>query len=144
MCLFFKKCKVTARPEAKAKYHVLIDANQLVLNCKIFKRFSHFRPFTHDIITQNTFHSNIMNLYRNHLASALIGKREGVDKESNKKWHRKEGVQSKKWCPWHKFFHVLFSVSQSFFLLGFSSGTNNIIASNKKSAFKKMPTSILK
>ena len=40
---------------------------------------------------------------------------EGVDEKSDKKWH-KEGVQPKKWCPWQKFFYVLFSVTQSFFL----------------------------
>ena len=69
-------------------------------------------------------------------------KREHVDKESNKKWHRKEDMQSKKWCPSHKFFYVLFSVTQSLFLLGFSSSPGNITASNKKSISKKVPTSI--
>ena len=140
----FNYCKVIARSaEAKTKskiYHVLIDANQLVLYCKIFERFSYFWPFTHDIITQNTFHSNMMNLYRDHAAKTSFGKGEGVDKESNKKWHRKEGVQSKKWCPLHKFFYVLFSVTQSLFLLGFSSSPGNITASNKKNASKKVPT----
>ena len=62
--------------------------------------------------------------------------------ESNKKWHRKQGVQSKKSCPSHKFFYVLFSVTQSLFLLGFSSSPGNITASNKKSTSKKVPTSI--
>ena len=49
--------------EAKTKskiYHVLGDANQLVLNCK---RFSYFRQFTHNIIIQNTTNNNIMYLY---------------------------------------------------------------------------------
>ena len=67
---------------------------------------------------------------------------EGVDEESNKKWHRKEGVHSKKWCHSHKFFYVLFSVTQSLFLLGFSSSPGNITASNKKSTSKKVPTSL--
>ena len=65
--------------------HVLKDANQqqLVLNCK---RFSYFH--THDIVTQNATHSNIMYLYRGHSASrygASIVKGEGVDEESNNK-----------------------------------------------------------
>ena len=71
--------------QAKTKskiYHVLRDANQLVLNCK---RFSYFRPFTHDIITQNTTHSNIMYLYRGHSASTSLGKGEGVGEESSRK-----------------------------------------------------------
>ena len=138
----FNYCKVIARSaEAKTKskiYHVLIDANQLVLYCKIFERFSYFWPFTHDIITQNTFHSNMMNLYRDHAAKTSFGKGEGVDKESNKKWHRKEGVQSR------KFFYVLFSVTQSLFLLVFSISPGNITANNKKSTSKKVPTSISK
>ena len=88
------------------------------------------------------FQSNIMNLYRDHSASTSLGKREGVDEESNKNWHRKEGVQSKKWYPSHKFFYALFSVTQSWFLLGFSSSPCKITASNKKSSSKKVPTSI--
>ena len=55
---------------------------------------------------------------------------------------RKEGVQSKKWCPSEKFFYVLFSVTQSFFLLGFSWSPDNITASNKKSTNKKEPASV--
>ena len=55
-----------------------------------------------------------------------------VDKESNKKWYRKEGVQSKKWCSSQKFFCVLFSVTQSLFLFGFSWSSDNITASNIK------------
>ena len=55
-----------------------------------------------------------------------------VDKESNKKWNRKDQKsqksQSKKWCPSHKFFFALFSVTQSLFLLGFSSSSDNIIS----------------
>ena len=64
-----------------------------------------------------------------------------IDKESKKKWHGKEGMQSKGWCPWHKFFYVLFSVTQSF-LLGFSWSSNNITASNKKSTSRKGSTSV--
>ena len=66
----------------------------------------------------------------------------GVDEESNSKWHRKEGVQSKKWCPSEKFVYILFSVTQSLFLLGFSQSSDNITASNKNSTSKKKPTSI--
>ena len=83
-----------------------------------------------------------MNLYRDHSASTFIGKEEGVDEESNKKWHRKEGVQSRKWYPSEKFFYALFSVTQSLFLLGLSSSPGDITTSNKKSASKKVPTSI--
>ena len=75
-------------------------------------------------------------------ASTSLGKGKGVHEESNKKWHRKEGVHSKKWCHSHKFFYVLFSVTQSLFLLGFSSSPGNVTASNKKSQSKKVPTSI--
>ena len=81
-----------------------------------------------------------MNLYS---PSTSLGKGGRVDKESNKKRDRKWGVQSKKWCPSHKFFYVLFSVTQSLFLLDFSSSPGNITAaSNKKSTSKKVPTSI--
>ena len=71
-----------------------------------------------------------------------LGKGEGVNEESNKKWHRKEGVQSKKWWSSHKFFYVLFLVTQSLFLLGFSWSPDNVTASNKKSTYKKEPTSV--
>ena len=139
MALF--KCKVIARTtEAKTKSkicHVLKDVNQLVLNCK---RFSYFWPFTH-IITQTTTHSNIMYLYRGHSASTSLGKGEGVGEESSRKWHRKDGVQPKKYLS-HKFFYVLFSVTQSLFLLSFSWSPDNITASNKKSTSKKEHTSV--
>ena len=79
--------------EAKTTFYFLRDANQLVLNCKIF---SYFRPLTFDMITQNTNHSNTMYLHRSHSASTSLGKVEGLDEESNKIRHRKEGVQSKK------------------------------------------------
>ena len=69
---------------------------------------SYFRPFTHGIITQKTIHRNIVYLYRAHSTSMSLGKRESIDKESNKKRRRKEGVQSKKWCLSHKFFYALF------------------------------------
>ena len=142
----FNQCKVIARTaETKIKfkiYHVLRDANQLVLNCKRFERFSYFRPFTHDIITQNISHSNILYLYRGHSSSTSLGKGQGVDEERNTKWHRKEDVQSKNRCPLHKFFYALFSVTQSLSLLGFSWGRSNITASNKKSTSKKGPTSV--
>ena len=51
------------------------------------------------ISSQNTTHMG-------HWASTSLGKAKGVDKESNKKLHRKEGVQSKSLCPWHKFFYI--------------------------------------
>ena len=82
-----------------------------------------------------------MYLYMGHSTSTSLGKGERVNGESNKKWHRKEDVQSKNWCPWHKFFYVLFSVTQSF-LLGFSWSFDNITVSNKKNTFKKEPKSV--
>ena len=66
----------------------------------------------------------------------------GVDEESNKNWNRKEAVQSKKWCPSHKFFDVLFSVTQPLFLLDFSWRFDNITANNKNSTSKKRPTNV--
>ena len=60
----------------------------------------------------------------------------GENKESNKKLRGNWGVQSKKWCPSHKFFFVLFSVTQSF-LLGFSWSSDNITVSKKKNTFKE-------
>ena len=60
-----------------------------------------------------------------------LGRR--VDEKSSKTLHRREGVQSKMWCPSHKFFYVLFFVTQSLFLLDFSKSPDNISASNKKS-----------
>ena len=91
------------------QYHLLRDVNQLVLNCK---RFSYFWPFTHSI-AQNTTHSNIMYVYRGYSPSTSLGKGEGVNEESNK-WHRNEDVQSRKWCPSHKFFYALFFCNSSF------------------------------
>ena len=70
-----------------------------------------------------------------------FGRGKGVDEESNKKWHRKDDVQSKKWCPSHKFFYVFFAVTKSF-LLGFWCSSDNITASDKKSTSKKEPTSL--
>ena len=114
------------------------NANQLILNCE---KFSYFRSFTHDIVKQNTTDGNIMYIYSGHSASTLLQKGEGIDEESSRKWHRKEGVQSKKWRPSHKFCYALFSATQSF-LLGFSGSSDNIIASNKKSSSKKDPITL--
>ena len=110
--------------------------NQLLLNCK---RTSYLWPFTHDMITQSTTCRNIMYFYQGHLASISLGKEKWVNQKSSK-WKRKEGVQSKQWCPSHKFLYVLFSVTQSLFLHGISSSSNNITVSNKKSTSKKDPT----
>ena len=79
-----------------------------------------------------------INQYYDHSASTSLGKGEGV----NKKWHRKEGAQSKKWCLSHKFFYALFSVTQTLFLLGFASNPGSITATNKKNTSKEVPTSI--
>ena len=67
-----------------------------------------------------------------------------VDKENNKKWHSREGVLSKSRCLSRKFFFVLFSVTPSLFLLGFSQSSHNITASSKSSASRKKPTSVSK
>ena len=96
------------------EYHVLIDANQLVLNCK---RLSYFWPFTYGMITQNTSHRSIMYLYRCHSASTSLEKGERVDEESNK--NDIELRAAKNWFPSPKLFYSRFSVTQSF-LLGFS------------------------
>ena len=82
-----------------------------------------------------------MYIYSGHSASTSLQKGEGTDEESSKKWHKKEGVQSKKWRPSHKFFCVLFSATQSF-LLVFSGSSDNIIASNNKSTSKKEPITL--
>ena len=66
----------------------------------------------------------------------------GVNKESNKNWPRKKGVQSTEWCLSDKFFYVLLYVTQSLFHLGFSWGPDNITANNKKSTSKKEPISV--
>ena len=58
-----------------------------------------------------------------------------VDKESNKKWHRRDGMQSKKGCLLH-IFPLFFFVTQSLFLLGSSESSDNITKSNKKSTSK--------
>ena len=70
--------------KSQKQCHVIRDANQqLILNCK---RFSYLQQLFHDIITQNTTHSNIMYLYRGHSTSTYgtsILKGEGVDEQSN-------------------------------------------------------------
>ena len=40
-----------------------------------------------------------------------------VDRKTDKKRHKKKGVQSKKWSPSQNFFHVLCSVTQYFLLI---------------------------
>ena len=55
---------------------------------------------------------------------------------------RKKDVRRKKLCPTYKFLYVLFSVTKSWFLLGFSSSSGNITAIIKKSTSEKVPTSI--
>ena len=80
--------------------------------------------------------------YRDHSPSMSLEKGGGVDKDSNKKRHRKEGVQSKKWCSSHNFDYVLFSLTQSLFLHGSSWSSDIITASNKKNPSKKKPTSV--
>ena len=58
-----------------------MSVNQLVLNCE---RFSFVRPFTHDIITQNTTRRNIIYLYRGHSAIRHLGRgRESTKKATN-------------------------------------------------------------
>ena len=78
-----------------------------------------------------------MCLYRGHSVGTPFGKGEGVKKATE--WHRKEGVQPKKWCPSHKFFYVLISITQSLFLLCFLWSFDNITANNNKSTFKIKP-----
>ena len=82
-----------------------------------------------------------MYLYRVNSASTSLGKEEWKEKESNRKWHRKEGVPSKKSCPSHKFFHVLFTVTESF-LLVLSWRSDNITEKNKKNTSQKEPASL--
>ena len=65
----------------------------------------------------------------------------GIHEESNKKWHKKEGMQSRKWCPSHKFLYVLYSLAQSF-LLGFWRNSNNTTANSKKNTSKKESISV--
>ena len=85
-----------------------------------------------------------MYLYRGHSANTSFGKREGVNKESNK-WHnRKEGVHSTKWYFSQKFFYVLFSVTKSLLLLGVSWSSDNITANIIKNTSKKEPPSVSK
>ena len=67
------------------------------------------------------------------------GGREKTNKR-NRKWHRKEGVQSKKACLSHKSLDVFFCVIQSF-LLGFW-WNPDITVNKKKSTSNKEPTSI--
>ena len=96
-------------------------------------RFSYFWQFTDGAITQNTNLCNIMHLYSADSASTSLGKGEGVDKGSYKKCSQE--------CFSHKFFYVLFSVTQSF-LLRFSWSCDNNTASNKKSISEKEPASV--
>ena len=58
-----------------------------------------------------------MYLYRGHSASTSLGKGQGVDEKSNKKLYKKEVVQPKKWYLPHKFSYILFSATESLFLL---------------------------
>ena len=98
-------------------------------------RFSYFRPFTYDVITQNTTHSKISIFIGVIPQGRHLGRRREYTKKATKK-HRKGSVQSKKWYPSHKFLHVLFPIIQSF-LLGFSWSSDSITASNQKCTAKK-------
>ena len=66
-----------------------------------------------------------------------VDEREGVDKTSDKKWHKKEGVQPRKWCFPHKFFYAPFCVTQ-FFHVGFSWSSDSITAYEKKNTSKSL------
>ena len=70
-----KKPSIT---EGELKKSVAYKKKHIVLNYK----YSYFRLFTHDIITQNVTHSNICIFIA---AVVSLGKGEGVDKESSKK-----------------------------------------------------------
>ena len=107
--------KVIARAtEAKKSLkwnHVFRDANQPLSNCKRISYFQHH--------TEYHVYSNIMYLFWGHSANKSLGK--GSRRRKQQKWHRKEGMQSKKWYPSNKLFYELFffSATQSLFLLGF-------------------------
>ena len=68
-----------------------------------------------------------MYLYRGHSASTSLGKELGVDEESNKKMILKAWRAVKK---------------SEYIFSGFSRGSDNTMASNKKSTSKKEPTSV--
>ena len=77
---------ITNKAKTKSKiYQALRVAIQLVLNCK---RFSYFQPFTRDIITKITNHSNIIFIGAiqqvRHLKKATK-RTKGKPEESNKK-----------------------------------------------------------
>ena len=118
---------------------LLINPNQQVLTCK---RFSYFRPFTRDIISLNSTHSNtaILSIFTGVIQQVRHLGRGREKTKSNKKWHGKECAQLKKWCPSHKLFYVLFSVTHYLFLLGFLWSPDNITTSNKKNTSRKEPT----
>ena len=101
-------------------------------------RFSAFRPFTHDIITQNITHSNICIFIAAILQVQHLTM--GRSRQRKQQKYRQESMQSKKWYLSHKFFYVFFSVTQSF-LLGFSWSCDSITGSNKKSTSRNVPTS---
>ena len=79
----------------------------------------------------------VMYLYKDHPTSTSVAWTDELDKKSDKKSHRNEGVQLRKWCLSHKLFCVLFSVTQSF-LFGFSWSSDNTRARNKKSTSKSL------
>ena len=95
--------------------------------------------YTYLYIISIIYNIYLIYIYRDHSASTSLGKEGEVEKKATKR-HRKESVQSKKRYHSHKFFYVLFSVTQSF-LLCFSGSSDNITANNKKGISKKEPTS---
>ena len=87
-----------------------------------------------EIVIFSTFHSwcqhkeyqpsqYYVSLYRGHSTSTSLGKGEGEDKESNRRLHRKEGVQSKKDVPHtisSTYFFFCNSIFPSWFLMKLS------------------------
>ena len=81
-------------------------------------------------------HRVVLCCYRGHSTSISLGKRKDEDKKWQK-WHGKRDVQPKKWCVSHKFFDVIYLITQSF-PLGFSCSPGNITESNKKNTSKSL------
>ena len=106
----------------------------------------HYRIFTRSLMISSHRIPPIAVLYifiLGAFSKYIIWEGRGSRRRKQQKMTQKGGGRVvPMWCPTHKFFYVLYSVTQSLYLFGFSWSSDNTTASNKKGTFKKDPTSV--
>ena len=124
------KTKQLKLKQSLKEYHLLRAGNKLI---KICNRFSYFRTFTHNIITEHP-------PYRP-LSKYVSWEEEGSRQRKQQIITKKRGSAIKTFMPLTQTFLYTFSETQSF-LLGFTWSSGNITTSKIKSTSKKEPTNV--